>query len=219
MTADQGTSVAPAAVCVLGASGRIGRHALGVLHDRGHPLVVLTRSDLVAPADVVVIRGDATDAGAVTEAIAHVQAVVSALGPRGNRPDEADSIERAMAVVVTAMERAGIRRLVALSGAGVTLPDDRKPLIDRVASRLVGVMARHVLSAKQREHAVLSASVLDWTALRPPIVVDGAPRGYALDDRLSPMARVTRADVGRALADQVTDVTWLRRSPFVLPPR
>ena len=74
-------------------------------------------------------------------------------------------LEVGMRNVTAAMEAAGVDRLIALSGAAVDLPGDRKPLLDRLASVLVRPFARHVVSAKQREYEIFSAAGLDWTAL------------------------------------------------------
>lgn len=44
-------------------------------------------------------------------------------------------------------------------------------------------------------------------------------RGYRVDLALQPGARVTRAEVARALVDQLADRTFLSAAPFVLPAR
>ncbi len=112
--------------------------------------------------------------------------------------------------------RAGahVRRLVALSGAGIEVRGDRKPAIDRLASRVVRRMARHVVGARQGEFEVFTASDLEWTALRPPLVTVGEARGYRLDLQLAPGARPPR---GRraALLDQVVDHRFLWTAPIV----
>jgi len=111
------------------------------------------------------------------------------------------------------------RRSSRMSGAAVDVPGDHKPFIDRAASKVVRRLARHVVGAKQREFDVFSASTLEWTALRPPLVADGPEKGYRLDLELTPGARVTRADVARALVDQLEDRTYVHAAPFVLPAR
>jgi hypothetical protein len=79
------------------------------------------------------------------------------MGPRSNTAEEEDALASAMRALTKAMADQGITRLVALSGAGTNVPGDRKPLVDRLMSRLVGVAARHVLGAKQREFEVFSS--------------------------------------------------------------
>ena len=180
----------------------------------------MRQPDRLAPTDrLTVVAGDARDGVSMSRAADGVDAVVVAMGPRSNTRDEEAALEQGMRTVVATMRSLGIRRVVTLSGAGVSIPGDEKPAVDRLMSKLVGRFARHVLAAKQREYEVLAGSGLDWTALRPPLVTDGAAAGYRLDLRLTPGARVRRADVAQALVDQLEDRTYLARAPFVLPRR
>lgn len=207
-------------VLLLGATGKIGSLTLDRALAAGHEVVVLARdpSRLRAVSNLTTVTGDVGDVRAVRAAMSGVQVVIAALGPRSNTVEEELALETGMRTVVETMGESGVRRIVTLSGAAVDAPGDRKPMFDRLASRIVRRMARHVVGAKQREYDVLAAADLDWTALRPPLVADGPPRGYRLATRLQPGARVRRADVARALIDQLGDERFIRAAPFVLPP-
>ncbi len=208
-------------VLLLGATGRIGSLCLSTALADGHDVVALVRQpERVASDDrLKLVAGDTQDSVALARAADGVDAVLAAMGPRANTPEEEAALEQGMRTVVATMRSLGIRRVVTLSGAGVSIPGDEKPVVDRLMSKLVGRFARHVLGAKQREYEVLAGSDLEWTALRPPLVTDGATAGYRLDLRLTPGARVRRADVAQALVDQLEDRTYLARAPFVLPRR
>jgi len=207
-------------VLILGGSGRIGGLALERSLAGGHEVVALVRDarSIAMAAGLVVVVGDIRDPSALRKALRGAQAVIAAVGPRSNTSADALALEQGMSNLVTAMSAEGVARLVALSGAAVDVPGDRKPLFDRVASKVVRRLARHVVGAKQREFEVFAASPLEWTGLRPPLVADGAAKGYRLDLQLTPGARVTRADVAAALVDQLADRSFLRAAPFVLPP-
>lgn len=207
-------------VLILGATGRVGSLALARALAADHAVVALVRDPgrLDAGPALTVLAGDVGDALAIHGAVRGVDAVIAAVGPRANTIEEERTLEAGMRNIVAAMADAGVRRLVALSGAGIDVPGDRKPWLDRVASRVVRRMARHVVGAKQREYDVFSPTDIDWTALRPPLVTDGAPQGYRLDLRLKPGARVRRADVASALVDQLSDNRFYKAAPFVLPP-
>ena len=206
-------------VTILGATGRIGSLAMMAALARGHDLVCLSRRPPTTPSigRASTIIGDVADRDALGRAVTGSAAVIAALGPRTNTLEDELALELGMRNLVAAMEAQGVTRLIALSGAAIDVPGDAKPVIDRVASRIVRLAARHIVGAKQREFNVFSASALAWTALRPPIVTDGAPRGYRLSERLSPGARVTRADVAAAMVAQLDDDSFVRRAPFVLP--
>ena len=207
-------------VLILGATGRVGRLTLARALAADHAVITLVRDPgrLVAGPGLTVLAGDIADASAVGRAVGGVDAVIAAVGPRANTLEDERALEAGMRNVVAAMGEAGVRRLVALSGAGIEVPGDHKPWLDRVASRIVRRMARYVVGAKQREYDVFSSADIDWTALRPPLVMDGPPQGYRLDLRLKSGVRVRRADVAAALVDQLTDNRFHRAAPFVLPP-
>jgi putative NADH-flavin reductase len=206
-------------VLILGATGRIGRLTTERALAADHAVVALVRDPArIDPAVGLLVRaGDIQDGPAVRAAVHGVDAVIAALGPRSNTLADEQALEAGMRTIVAAMEAEGVLRLVALSGAAIQVHGDRKPLIDRLASRIVRRFARHVVGAKQREYDVFAASSLEWTALRPPLVMDGEAKGYRLDLRLTPGARVTRADVAQALVDQLSHRRFLRDAPFVLP--
>lgn len=206
-------------VLILGATGRIGGLAVERALAADHDVVALVRDPtrMDARPRLTIESGDIADAEAVRLALQGVDAVIAAVGPRSNTLENELALEAGMRNVVAAMTESGQRRLVALSGAGIDVPRDRKPMIDRLVSRIVRRLARHVVGAKQREYEIFAAADLDWTALRPPLVTDGPARGYRLDLRLKPGARVPREDVAAALVDQLIDRGFHRAAPFVLP--
>lgn len=204
---------------ILGATGKIGGLALVRALADGHDVVALVRdaARLEIRERLTIVPGTIADATVILGALAGSSAVIAAVGPRSNTAEDELALEVGMRNLTAAMEAAGVNRLIALSGAAVAVPGDRKPLLDRLASVLVRRFARHVVGAKQREYEVFSATGLDWTALRPPLVIDGPPKGYRLDERLKFGARVCRSDVADALVDQLTDSRFRQAAPFVLP--
>ncbi|MBA3688889.1 MAG: NAD(P)H-binding protein [Chloroflexi bacterium] len=203
-------------VTVVGGTGRIGRLAVRRAIAAGHDLTTLAGHASPEPGVRSVI-GDVRDPEVMLRALEGADAVIAAIGPRANTAEEAAIVEHGMRNLVEIATALGVRRVIVLSGAAVDVSGDRKPLLDRLASWFVRRAARHVVGAKQREYKVLSASALDWTALRPPLVTNGAARGYRLVLELRPGARVTREDVAQALVDQLVDPTYVRMAPFVLP--
>ncbi|THG93413.1 hypothetical protein EW145_g8382, partial [Phellinidium pouzarii] len=74
-------------VLVLGGTGGIGPLLIRELLVAEHTVVVYARSPQKVPSDissnpsVTIVKGDLTDAGAMSSALAGVHAVVSVLGP------------------------------------------------------------------------------------------------------------------------------------------
>lgn len=204
-------------VVVFGSTGGIGGEVVDRALAAGHQVVAVARDPAkVAQRDgVTAAAADITDADAVARAVSGVDAVVWAVGPTSNTADEPPMFERGAQNLVAGMRAAGVKRLVALSGAGITLDGERKPLAGRLMSAVVGVLARHVVEAKRREYEVFRDSGLDWTLVRPPRVVDGEPRGsYEAGDRLA-RRRVTQADLAQFMVDQIVDRSFVGQAPFV----
>ncbi len=206
-------------LAVLGATGFIGRAVVEQALLAGHEVRALVRdaSTLATHDRLEVIEGDARDPGAVQRTLVGADVVISALGTR--RADKAgpDFLAAVMGVIISAMETQGVRRIVAISGAGISLPGERKPLPHRLISALVGVLARDAVAAKQREYQVLSSSDVDWTAVRPTRVVDGP----SMDNpRIGISAagigmRVTRGDLARFIVSEAEQGAYIRRAPFI----
>ena len=204
-------------VLILGASGGCGRWLTRLAAERGHDVATLVRpsAELAAPDGVVVHRGDVTDAAALDRALAGRDAVLSALGLRraGRSPwaplrSPPDLTARATRALVPAMRRRGIDRLVAISAAGVgdSLARLGWPVRRLVATGNVAVAYRDL----ERMERVLEESALDWLAVRPVTLADGAPRRAARPvERYGLTSSVRRSEVAAWMLDAVE-----RPAPF-----
>jgi putative NADH-flavin reductase len=174
----------------------------------GHEVTALVRSaERLGPlaSRVRVIEGSINDHQPIDEAVAGADAVISALGPDSNSVEQVDLLRSAMLATLEAMKRHRVRRIVNLSGAGISVPGERKPVLDRIASRLVRRFARNIVAAKQAEYDALAASdEIEWVAVRPGLVTDGelTARYVAGPDALRPGARISRADVAHLMLRQ-----------------
>ena len=205
-------------VSVFGASGGIGGHVVAAALEAGHDVRAVTRSprnDDGGGSRVTWIEGDLADVASIRAAVERSDAVLWAVGATRNTADQVPLFENATRALIAAMEELGVSRLVALSGAGITVDGERKPLGGRLMSAFVGLAARHVVAAKQREYDLIKQSRLDWVLVRPPRVVPGAATGqYAAGDALKG-SHVTQGDLAAFMVAQLSDSTYLRRAPFV----
>ena len=207
-------------VTIIGATGGVGAELLKAARAAGHEVTALVRDPDRMPggSDVTLVTGDIRDADAVLRAVQGNEAVLWAVGATRNSADQPPIFEAGARNLVDAMRRSGVRRLVALSGAGITVHGERKPLGGRVMGLIVRVAARHVYEAKRREYEIFAGSELDWTLVRPPRVVDGPPTGHVvIGDRLSG-SQATQGDVAAAMLQQLNDPANLRAAPFVSTP-
>lgn len=205
-------------VLVFGASGTIGSEVRREARAAGHELRLFARDPArlgELSAGETVVAGDIADPTQVAAAVAGVDAVISALGPTSNTADQVALFETFATSLVGAMQAAGVRRLVALSGAACALPGERKPLRARIASTFVRLAVRHVVAAKQRELEIIAASDLDWIAPRPPRVQEAPAGGHYRVGSEATGLRITAADLAAFMVAQLTDRAYLRQAPFI----
>lgn len=199
-------------VLVVGATGGSGRAAVAALVRAGHEVTALSRhaAAMTGPG-VRGVDGDATDAATVDALVTGQDAVVVTLGisegalavrlhgPRGTAPDVRS---RGTAVVVDAMRRHGVRRLVVQTSYGVGSSAARLPLVMRL---LFAALLAPQIADTRRQARLVHASGLDWVEVQPVNLTDGdvsAPAFVAHDDRTASM-KVARSQVGQVLADAV----------------
>jgi putative NADH-flavin reductase len=205
-------------IALLGATGMIGGAYLEQALADGHDVQALVRDPRsVRPAaTLTVVSGDACDPGAVERVVEGSKVVVTAIGPRTNTPDAVTLLEETTTNVIAAMRVKRVTRVVFVAGAGLALPGERRSLGQRAISAFVKRVAKWVVTGKQRELTLYLASELDWTAMRPPRVVEGRPTSrFRLTYDRPHSLRVTSGDVAAAIASAIADPGTIRKAPYV----
>lgn len=187
-------------IVVFGASGGTGIEIARQGLATGHEVTAFVRTPAklnIENPKLTLFQGDVLDAAAVEQAVAGQEAVISALGP--TRPAAPGMMETAARNIVAAMDKAGVRRLISTTGAGVRDPRDQPKLIDHLMKGLLTLLAGSVLKDSAANVEIIRASDLDWTIVRYPRLLDG-PRtgnyrvGYVGQDSGSQLARADGAD-------------------------
>ncbi len=140
-------------IAITGATGFVGSAVLDEALAEGHQVRALARRDQTARAGVAWVRGDLGDTAALAALVEGADAVIHVAGLT-NTPDPA-TFEAAnvtgTANVIAAMKQAGARRLVFVSS---------------LSARMPGLSAYG--ASKAKAEALVEASGLDWTTVRPP---------------------------------------------------
>lgn len=185
-----------AKVLIFGARSGIGVQLIETLKGSGNSPVGVTRSGSNAS-----VSADVTDASAVQRVFAahpDTTAVVSIVGGRPFTKDTPPDLT-GNRNLIEAAQRTGVRRFVLVSTIGAGDSRAAAPLAARI------VLGRF-MKLKTEAEALLRASTLDWTIVRPGHLKDGAPTGRAVlreDPTLS--GAVVRADVGVLIASLIDD--------------
>ncbi|WP_282796447.1 NAD(P)H-binding protein [Streptomyces sp. CC224B] len=196
---------------VFGATGGIGGEIVRQALASGHHVTAVVRDParLAATGDRLdVVRADLTDAGALREAVAGRDAVLSGLGARGRADARAGVATRLTVPVLRAMEAEGTRRLLVVSAAPLAPAVEREALADRVALALVSRVFKAVYDDLRALEAELARSATDWTSVRPPRLLDTPLTGtYRTAVGRNPRGarRIGRADVAHAMLTMIDD--------------
>jgi len=208
-------------IALFGASGRTGNLLTERALAAGHTVAALLRSPAQFPYrnQVRVVSGDAFNLQAITETLAGADVVLSALGARSLRKE--DVLERAVPLLVQAMQQHGPRRIVALGSAGAldSSLDKQSALRRWVVEKIVyTTLLKWPVASQRAQRAALSASGLDWTMVMPPMLTNARPTGrYRVDGQALPRngSKISRADVADFMMLQITSREWLQRGVYL----
>ncbi|TJZ54479.1 SDR family oxidoreductase [Streptomyces piniterrae] len=195
---------------ILGASGGVGRQLVTHALADGHDVTAALRSPekLTERHDrLKIVRTDALDAASVETAIDGADAVLSGMGQAG-RHDPLRPASTSARAVVDAMNATGVRRLLVVSAGPLNRTGAGQPMLaHRVFGPLLWAVLKELYTDLERMEAVLRASDLDWTVVRPPRLLDKPGEGrYRHAIEAGPAGSViTRSDVARAMLDFIPD--------------
>jgi putative NADH-flavin reductase len=170
-----------ARILVIGASRGIGLETVKAALAAGHSVRALARSASSIPIQdgrLEKISGDALDSDTVRNALQGVDAVIQTLGVDrsfGAILERTSLFSRSTRILVDAMTAAGVKRLIAVTGLGAG--DSRGHggfLYDAVVFPL---LLKRVYDDKDAQEWIIRNSALDWTIVRPGLLIDRPPTG------------------------------------------
>ena len=119
--------------------------------------------------------------------------------------------------IVQAMEKAGVKRLICESSLGVADSKGRLGILYNLV--VIPLLLRNVFADKAAQEQLIQASSLAWVILRPCSITNGPRKGVyrvGLDiGHWFRPTRISRADAADFMLKQLTDDTWLRKTPGV----
>ena len=195
-------------VVIFGAAGTTGQLLTLQALDRGHHVTAVTRRPgefSVQHQNLQVVRADATDPGDVARAIAGADAAVSVLGAKYSKnPITVYSVSAR--AIVAAMREQGVRRLVVTSSSATQpWPDPSWSWLERnLAHRILDKLGATLYADMRRMEAIVQASGLDWTIMRPLGLANmEPPTQYAVAvDHISG-EQTARRDLASAILDEI----------------
>jgi uncharacterized protein YbjT (DUF2867 family) len=203
-------------IAVFGATGGTGRQVVKQALAAGHEVTALARdpSQLdVSDPNLTVVAGSVLDAAPVQQVLQGADAAVVSLGNTANNPDYV--VSQGTQVILDAIAAlGGPRRILVVSSLGVGESKDQVPFAFKM---LMKTALRKPMEDKERQEAMVKASGLDWTIVRPGGLTNGPATGQyksGLDPKIS-AGQVARADVAAFVLLQLTDDTYVLKAPAI----
>jgi putative NADH-flavin reductase len=208
-------------IAIFGASGATGTLLTERSLAAGYEVAALLRkpAEFVYAERVRVVEGNAFDAEAVRRTVEGADVVLSALGARSLRKE--DVLERAVPLIVDAMRKAGVRRIIALGSAGALSDSMKKQPVWRrwfVQKMVYNTFLKWPVASQVAQWKTLSGSGLDWTMVMPPMLLNKPGRGtYRVDGEALPRngARISREDVADFMMAQIGSVEWVGKGVYI----
>jgi len=202
-------------VLVLGASKGVGLETVKAALAAGHRVRAFARSAsgiTRSGRELERFAGDALDAGDIARALDGVDVVVQALGvPTRDLFGPVRLFSDATNLLVPAMERAGVSRLIAVTGFGAGDSRDAIGPLQRLPFRL---LLGRAYDDKDAQEMRIRRSGLAWTLVRPGILTSGATGRYRAltEPSMWRNGRIARSDVAGYIVGQIAEPSHVGRA-------
>jgi uncharacterized protein YbjT (DUF2867 family) len=209
-------------ILVLGGTGPLGRLVVEQALSAGHHVTVLVRTPgrLAPHPRLREAVGDVLDPEAIAAAAGGHDAVISALGHSRPSPHGRD-LHPAVPPLIDALRAAGVSRLIWVSSHSIGDSRGHSGLLfERIVIPLRRLRAE--FADKERQEALIAASDLDWTIVRPARLTNAPATGRV---RAQPRLRLTirdsisRADVAAFLLHELHRGEHLLTAPTITTDR
>jgi putative NADH-flavin reductase len=202
-------------LAIFGATGGTGRQLVEQALAAGHAVTALVRDPAkltLQNPNLKVMEGNALQPADVAKAVAGAAVVIVSLGNTSNNPDL--SVSNGTQQIVQAMQTQGVRRLIVVSSLGVGDSKNQVPFLFKL---IMWTFLRKAMRDKEEQEKIVRTSGLDWTIVRPGGLTDGPRTGqYKFGtDRTIRAGQVARADVADFVLKQLTDRTFVGKTPAI----
>jgi putative NADH-flavin reductase len=205
-------------VLILGPAGRTGQHLVKQALEQGHEVRVIAREPAkmnFKNQNLEIIAGDVLENSVLEKSMNGIEVVLSALG-RGNSLKSGNLISSVMTLLIPAMQKNNVSRIIFLSAFGVGESFRQASWLQKIAFRFP---FKDIYADKLKGETLLKQSNLNWTLVYPVLLTDKPFTGrYSVVERtnMKGFPSVSRADVADFMLSQITDTRYLKKSPIIM---
>jgi putative NADH-flavin reductase len=207
---------------VIGASRGIGLEVVKQALSRGHEVRAFARgadSIRLSNSRLEKRNGSALKVSDIASAMTGVDAVILTLGVRagpGMVLGPVDLFSRATEIVIDAMKKARVKRLICVTGFGA---GDSRSKLGPLQAMFFQLLLGRAYEDKDVQEVMVRKSGLDWIIVRPVVLTSGPKtcRYKVLDNPKDwRSGTISRADVADFLVKQVQDPAYLGKTPVLI---
>ncbi len=205
-------------IALFGITGRTGLPLAGMLLDAGYKIKALARNPdklTVKHPNLTVTKGDVLNYEDVRKTVEGTDAVVSVIGPTKDSPPLMQT--NGTKNIVKAMQQAGIRRIISMTGGGVPAEPDQPKVPDKLIRFIMTLVAKKALEDGTSHSQVLKGTDLDWTVVRGPrLTNDPATGNYRVGwVGVNASTSASRKDVADFIIRELKEGKYIRQMPFI----
>jgi putative NADH-flavin reductase len=204
---------------IVGATGGTGRALLDQALGQGHTVTAFVRNPAklrVTHERLRVVTGNVLDYDSIDTAVQGKDAVLSALGHK-RWFIKTTILSEGTKNIISAMEKHGVRRFICETSLGVG--DSRGRLGLYYTLFVIPFITFFYFKDKRRQEQLIRESSLDWVIVRPGQLTNRRKRAnYRHGEKIGSYVltvRISRADVADFMLRQLTDNSYLHRTPGV----
>jgi len=205
---------------IIGASRGVGRKCVDEALARGHTVRAFSRSASDIPItdpEFEPYPGDATSPPDLTKAARGVHAVLLTLGIKESVSmiwKEVHLFSDATKALIPAMDAAGVGRLICLTGLGA---GDSRTVYSKPERLGFNAILGKAYDDNSRQEALITASNLDYTLVRPTILTHNAKGPYKVltDPKTWRNGVISRASVADFMVGAAEDGSYSRQAVVI----
>jgi putative NADH-flavin reductase len=194
-------------ILILGATGRTGRLVAQTAIAKHHKVTAIIRDKSKATLpEVIYLEGSPCDPQLLRTALKGIDAVVVSLNinrtsdnPYAKVISPLTLISDTINVLIPAMERSGVKRLISVSASGVGDSWKDIPFVGRLFIRHSNIWKAY--EDHERQEKIIRQSGLDWTIVRPVMLNDKNVDSFKISKGKPTGSSVSRRGIAKLILD------------------
>lgn len=208
-------------ITILGASSMVGQKLLQKAIDRHIHIKVLSchKEKLQHfTQDIELIEGNYFDKNKLQYILKGSEAILSTIEPIATEQlstKEEDKYIATLTFIIQQMQTNRQKRWMNISGAGAKLPHENLPFARKLLRVKQFTASKSTINIKDRELQLLEQSNLDWTSVRPPMILEKEAGDFVADERKFIGNTVDLNQLCEFMFSEISKNQWIKKAPVV----